>query len=97
MFGTFVIEAQTRNRSLVAWGENLLGLNRPPELPAGIVASDVKAVTAGELVSGLTLRPGILVGGAVGRCVGLDGCERFIPGSGPGIARSVGYRWGQQV
>ena len=63
MMGTFVMEAQTRNRSLVAWGENLLGLNRPPELPAGVVANDVEAVTAGELVSGLTLRTGILVGG----------------------------------
>ena len=63
MLGAFAVEAQTRNRSLVAWGENLLGLNRPPELPAGIVASDVEAVTAGELVSGLTLRPGILMDG----------------------------------
>ena len=63
MLGSSVMEAQTRNRSLVAWGENLLGLNRPPELPAGVVANDVEAVTAGELVSGLTLRTGILVGG----------------------------------
>ena len=36
MLGASVMEAQTRNRSLVAWGETLLGLNRPPELPAGV-------------------------------------------------------------
>lgn len=63
MLGASVMEAQTRNRSLVAWGETLLGLNRPPELPAGVVADDVEAVTAGELIGGLTLRSGILVGG----------------------------------
>jgi hypothetical protein len=63
MLGASEMEAQTRNRSLVAWGESLLGLNRPPELPAGVVANDVEAVTAGELIGGLTLRSGILVGG----------------------------------
>lgn len=63
MLGASVMEAQTRNRSLVAWGETLLGLNRPPELPAGVVADDVEAVMAGELIGGLTLRPGIVVGG----------------------------------
>ena len=63
MLGASGMEAQTRNRSLVAWGESLLGLNRPPELPAGVVANDVEAVTAGELIGGLTLRPGIVVGG----------------------------------
>ena len=53
------MHAQTRNRSLVAWGETLLGLNRAPDLPAGVSASDVEEVTAGEVVTAVTLRSGI--------------------------------------
>ena len=55
--------AQTRNRSLVAWGESLLGLNRAPELPPGVTPDDVEAVASAELVQAVTLRPGIVVGG----------------------------------
>ncbi len=51
--------AQTRNRSLVAWGESLMGMNRVPDLPPGVSVSDVEEVTAGELVSAVTLRSGI--------------------------------------
>lgn len=50
---------QTRNRSLVAWGETLMGLNRAPDLPVGVSASDVEEVTAGEVLTAVTLRPGI--------------------------------------
>ncbi|MEY3537139.1 MAG: hypothetical protein RLZZ582_2716, partial [Verrucomicrobiota bacterium] len=53
------MHAQTRNRSLVAWGETLLGLNRAPELPGGVSASDVEEVSAGEVVTAVTLRSGI--------------------------------------
>lgn len=53
------MHAQTRNRSLVAWGETLLGLNRAPELPVGVSASDVEEVSAGEVVTAVTLRSGI--------------------------------------
>ncbi len=56
MLGAFAVEAQTRNRSLVAWGENLLGLNRPPELPAGIVASDVEALVRNRFWSRWSFR-----------------------------------------
>lgn len=36
-----------------------MGLNRIPDLPPGISANDVEEVTAGELVSAVTLRSGI--------------------------------------
>ena len=57
------IQAQVRNRSLVAWGDGFLGLNRAPDLPAGVTANDVDSVIAGDLVSGVVLRDGILVAG----------------------------------
>ena len=58
-FSASNMHAQTRNRSLVAWGETLLGLNRSPDLPAGVSASDVEEVSAGEVVTAVTLRSGI--------------------------------------
>lgn len=53
------VAAQSRNRSLVAWGETLIGLNRAPDLPTGVSASDVEEVAAGEVVTAVTLRAGI--------------------------------------
>ena len=61
--GVVSAEAQIRNRSVVAWGETLLGLNRPPEFPAGTTPSDAESVVAGEFTAGVSLRAGILVGG----------------------------------
>lgn len=57
------LDAQVRNRSLVAWGDGFLGLNRPPDLPPGVTANEVDSVLAGDLVSGVTLRDAIPVGG----------------------------------
>ena len=48
-----------RSRSLVAWGENILGLNKAPSLPAGVKADDVDAVYSAELVNGVLLRTDI--------------------------------------
>lgn len=36
-----------------------MGMNRVPDLPPGVSVSDVEEVTAGELVSAVTLRSGI--------------------------------------
>jgi len=57
------LQGQVRNRSLVAWGDGFLGLNRPPDLPPGVTANDVDSVVAGDLVSGIVLRDAILLGG----------------------------------
>lgn len=80
------LQAQVRTRSLVAWGESLLGLNRPPELPPGITADDVDAVASAELVQAVALRPGILVGGTnhVGSRLLLRG-PTLLTGGGSGI------------
>lgn len=80
------LEAQDRNRSLVAWGEAVLGLNRAPELPPGVTASDVDAVVSGEPVLGVVLRPGILVGGTnyVGSRLVLRG-PAMLTGSADGL------------
>ena len=85
VFPVVSIEAQTRNRSLVAWGENLLGLNRAPDLPPGVTADDVDAVAAAEWVQAVALRPGILVGGTnyVGTRLVLRG-PALLTGGGTG-------------
>ena len=54
------LEAQTpRSRSVVGWGESLLGLNQMPPLPAGTTANDIDALASGELVNAVGLRSGI--------------------------------------
>ena len=67
------LEAQTpRSRSVVGWGESLLGLNQMPPLPAGTTANDIDALASGELVNAVGLRssisgysgPRIIVSGA---------------------------------
>lgn len=80
-FSAFNMHAQTRNRSLVAWGETLLGLNRAPDLPAGVSASDVEEVSAGEVVTAVTLRSGI--GGYTGSRLILRG-PALLTGSADG-------------
>ena len=90
---TAAVQAQVRNRSLVAWGDGFLGLNRVPDLSAGVTANDVDSVVAGDLVSGVVLRDGILVAGtnyAGSRLLlrgpalltgGPDGVVQYGPGS----------------
>jgi len=54
------LKAQSqRSRSVVGWGESLLGLNQMPPLPAGTTANDIDALASGELVNAVGLRSGI--------------------------------------
>jgi hypothetical protein len=62
--GTSPVKAQTRSRTVVGWGESILGLNQAPKLPTGVTQSDVDALAAGELVNAVVLRSGITVGGS---------------------------------
>ena len=55
----FELKAQIRSRSVVGWGESLLGLNQMPPLPAGATANDIDALASGELVNAVGLRSGI--------------------------------------
>lgn len=59
-----MVNAQTRSRIMVGWGESILGLNQPPKLPTGVTPSDVDALASGELVNAVALRSGITVGGS---------------------------------
>ncbi len=70
----FLVEsrAQSRSRSVVGWGESVLGLNQMPPLPAGVTANDIDALASGELVNAVGLKssisgysgPRIIVSGA---------------------------------
>jgi len=54
------LKAQTpRSRSVVGWGESMLGLNQMPPLPAGVTANDIDVLASGELVNAVGLRSGI--------------------------------------
>ena len=58
----FLVELKAqapRSRSVVGWGESLLGLNQMPPLPAGTTANDIDALASGELVNAVGLRSGI--------------------------------------
>ncbi len=59
-----VVSAQTRSRTVLGWGESILGLNQAPKLPTGVTQSDVDALASGELVNAVVLRSGITVGGS---------------------------------
>ena len=92
MLSALPVGAQTRSRSLVAWGESLLSLNRAPELPPGVTPNDVEAVASAELVQAVTLRPGILVGGTnyIGSRLVLRGPALLTGGNSGVIAYGTG-------
>ena len=54
------LKAQSqRSRSVVGWGESMLGLNQMPPLPAVVTANDIDVLASGELVNAVGLRSGI--------------------------------------
>jgi hypothetical protein len=58
----FLVELKAqapRSRSVVGWGESVLGLNQMPPLPVGVTANDIDVLASGELVNAVGLRSGI--------------------------------------
>ena len=49
----FLVELKAqapRSRSVVGWGESVLGLNQMPPLPVGVTANDIDVLASGELI-----------------------------------------------